>query len=87
MESSQSRGGSSRYTGDTFDLYSKIKFRQEFTDLNYSFIKGNPKEVVVDSKVIEKQMEFIEKVHSIGAEVLLSNHSGIVMTAIVENPF
>lgn len=41
----------------------------------------------MDSKVIEKQMEFIEKVHSIGAEVLLSNHSGIVMTAIVENPF
>lgn len=67
--------------GYTFDLYSKTKFREEFADLNYSFIKGNPKEVVVDSKVIEKQMEFIEKVHSIGAEVLLSNHPGIPMRA------
>lgn len=67
--------------GYTFDLYSKTRFREEFSYLNYSFIKGNPKEVVVDSKVIDKQMEFIEKVHSIGAEVLLSNHPGIAMTA------
>ncbi len=66
--------------GYTFDLPSKSGFRQEFSHLGYSFIKGNPKEIVVDSAVIDKQMEFIEKVHSLGAEVLLSNHPGIPMT-------
>lgn len=66
--------------GYTFDLYSKTNFREEFSHLDYSFIKGNPKEVVVDSRIIDKQMEFIERVHGEGAEVLLSNHPGIPMT-------
>lgn len=66
--------------GYTFDLPSKSGFREEFSHLDYSFIKGNPKEVVVDSAVIDKQMEFIENVHGMGAEVLLSNHPGIPMT-------
>ena len=66
--------------GYTFDLYSKNTFRTEFSDLNYSFIKNNPREVVVDSEIIDKQMEFIEKVHFAGAEVLLSNHPNIPMT-------
>ncbi len=66
--------------GYTFDLASKTGFREEFSHLNYSFIKNNPKEIVVDSKVIDKQIEFIEKVHFMGAEVLLSNHPGIPMT-------
>ena len=66
--------------GYTFDLYSKSAFREEFSHLGHSFIKDRPKEVVVDSKIIDKQMEFIEKVHSMGAEVLLSNHPNIPMT-------
>lgn len=66
--------------GYTFDLQSKTGFREEYSHLGYSFIKGNPKEIVVDIKVIDKQMEFIEKVHHMGAEVLLSNHPGIPMT-------
>lgn len=65
--------------GYTFDLYSKNQFREEYSDMNYSFIAGNPKEVVVDSKIIDKQTEFIERVHNAGAEVLLSNHPGIAM--------
>lgn len=65
--------------GYTFDLYSKNNFRQEFSNLDYSFIKGNPKEIVVDPKIIDKQMDFIERVHHLGAEVLLSNHPGIPM--------
>lgn len=65
--------------GYTFDPYSKNQFRQEFSSLGYSFIKDNPKEVVVDNKIIEKQMEFIEKIHAMGAEVLLSNHPGVAM--------
>lgn len=66
--------------GYTFDLYSKNAFREEYASLDYSFIKGNPKEVVVDSETIAKQTELIEKIHSLGAEVLLSNHTGIPMT-------
>lgn len=65
--------------GYTFDLTSKKGFREEFSNLNYSFIKGNPKEIVVDSKIIDKQMDFIEKVHHKGAELLLSTHPGIPM--------
>ena len=45
----------------------------------YSFTKGNPKEVVTDEAVIEKQCRLIERVHDMGAEVLLSCHPGIPM--------
>ena len=45
----------------------------------YSFTKGSPKEVVTDEKVIAQQCALIEKAHSMGAEVLLSCHPGIVM--------
>ena len=47
----------------------------------YPFTKGNPKEIVTDPTVIEKQCHFIERVHSMGAEVLLSCHPGIPMNA------
>lgn len=52
----------------------------------YSFTKGNPKEIVTDEKIICKQCELIEKVHSLGGEVLLSCHPGIAMdcTQVVE---
>lgn len=45
----------------------------------YSFTKGNPKEIVTDEKIISKQCDLIEKVHSMGAEVLLSCHPNIQM--------
>ncbi len=67
--------------GYTFDIPSKNAFRQEFSHLGYSFIKDNPKEVVVDEKIIEKQKAFIDKVHEVGGEVLLSSHVGVFMTA------
>ena len=63
--------------GYTFDIKSKDGF---FGDDKYSFTKGNPKEVVTDEKIISKQRELIEKAHSMGAEVLLSCHPGIVMS-------
>ncbi len=47
----------------------------------YSFTKGNPKEVVTDEKIIQKQCAFIEKIHSLGGEVLLSCHPAIPMNA------
>lgn len=64
--------------GYTYDLPSK----QGFTgDDKYSFTKGNPKEVVTDEAIIAMQCNLIDKIHSMGAEVLLSCHPGIPMTA------
>jgi len=64
--------------GYTFHTPSKTDFCGE--DI-YSFTKGNPKEIVTDRVVIEKQCEYIEKVHGMGAEVLLSCHPDIPMKA------
>ena len=46
----------------------------------YSFTKGNPKEIVTDEFIISKQCELFERVHAMGAEVLLSCHPGIPMS-------
>ena len=62
--------------GYTFDTKSKGGFYGE--DL-YSFTKGNPREIVTDEKTIAKQCDFIETIHSMDAEVLLSCHPGIPM--------
>jgi len=64
--------------GYTFDPRSKRGF---FGEDVYSFMKGNPKEIVTDDEIIAKQCELIERVHSKGAEVLLSCHPGIPMKA------
>lgn len=62
--------------GYTFHLPSKHAF---CGNDNYSFTKGNPKEIVTDETIISKQCEFIEKIHAYGAEVLLSCHPDISM--------
>lgn len=64
--------------GYTFHLPSKDSFCGED---KYSFTKNNPKEIVTDEKIISKQCEFIDKIHSMGSEVLLSCHPGIPMNA------
>ncbi len=64
--------------GYTFDAASKDRFIGEE---KYSFTKGKPKEVVTDENIIAKQCALIKKVHSMGAEVLLSCHPGIAMNA------
>lgn len=63
--------------GYTFQAPSKKEF---CGDDRYSFTKGNPKEVVTDPAIIEKQCALIDEVHRRGAEVLLSCHPGIPMT-------
>ena len=62
--------------GYTFDPPSKERFCGED---KYSFTKGNPREIVTDEKVIDRQRRFIDKVHCLGAEVLLSCHPYIPM--------
>lgn len=62
--------------GYTFHAPSKSGYCGE--DI-YFFTKNNPKEIVTDPVIIEKQCAFIEEVHRRGAEVLLSCHPGIAM--------
>lgn len=64
--------------GYTFDVQSRDGFHGE--DI-YSFTKGNPKEIVTDEGILARQCEWIAQVHARGAEVLLSCHPGIPMTA------
>lgn len=64
--------------GYTYDLPSKQGFVGED---KYSFTKGSPREVVTDEAIIAKQRKLIDKVHDMGAEVLLSCHPRIVMNA------
>lgn len=64
--------------GYTFDAKSKAAF---CGDDRYPFTKKHPKEVVTDPAVIARQCAFIETVHSMGAEVLLSCHTGVAMDA------
>lgn len=47
----------------------------------YSFTANNPKEVVTDLDIISKQCDFIDKIHSMGVEVLLSCHPSIAMNS------
>lgn len=63
--------------GYTYDLSSKHAYCGED---KYSFTKGNPSEIVTDEAVISKQCALIERIHSMGAEVLLSCHPNISMT-------
>lgn len=65
--------------GYTYDYKSRDKFNENFLDANYSFVKKKPKEVVVCDAVIQKQCELIERVHSVGGEILLSNHIATFM--------
>lgn len=65
--------------GYSYDLPSKLAFRQEFAHMPYSFIRDNPKEIVVDPAVIEKQKSLIEWVHSMGSEVVISTHPWVPM--------
>lgn len=65
--------------GYSYDLESKGGFRQEYQSLGYSFTKGNPKEIVCDEKIIEKQMKLIEDCHKVGCEVLLSCHPNVYL--------
>ncbi|MBQ7386547.1 MAG: type I 3-dehydroquinate dehydratase [Clostridia bacterium] len=64
--------------GYTFHLPSKTEFCGEN---KYSFTRDNPREVVTDSEIIAKQCDFIERIHALGTEVLLSCHPGVTMNA------
>lgn len=63
--------------GYSFDVSSKTGYRGE---REYSFTKGNPLEIVTDERIIKRQQQFIDRVHGMGKEVLISTHPDIPMT-------
>ena len=62
--------------GYTFDPKSKSGYYGDKTRL---FSRDNPREIVTDESVINKQKELIERVHGMGKEVLLSTHPYVPM--------
>lgn len=46
-----------------------------------SFAKLKPREVTMRQKTIDRQRKFIDEVHAAGGEVVLSTHTGVMMTA------
>ena len=60
--------------GYTFHAPSKGGF---FGEDKYSFTKKSPREVVTDSAVIDRQLDFMERVRAEGGEILLSCHPGV----------
>ena len=69
--------------GYTFDKESSAKFKDmDFVTEELSFLKEKmPREVTLDPETVKKQKAFIDEVHSKGAEVLMSMHFGVHMSA------
>lgn len=45
-----------------------------------SFAAANPNEITLKPEAVQKQKELINKIHKMGAEVLLSSHVGVTLT-------
>lgn len=54
---------------------------QNLCDKTLPFVAVNPREITFDPVAVEKQKELIKKVHDMGAEVLMSVHTGVIMNA------
>ncbi len=46
-----------------------------------SFVSAMPKEVCGNTEVLERQKRFIDEIHALGGEVLISVHAGVTMTS------
>ncbi len=66
--------------GYTYDLSAKVDTPDRLKGCPHNFAQGDPREIVVDEEIIEKQKAFIKSIHDIGGEVLLSNHPAKAMT-------
>ncbi len=69
--------------GYSFDKAASAGFADdEYIPDGLEFLKDvRPKEVALKPEIIAKQKKFIDEVHSKGAEVLISMHFGVHMTA------
>lgn len=55
--------------------------RKYFENLGFdmSFLDAAPQETVVNPDIVKKQMEYVEKIHKLGGEVLISTHIQTVL--------
>ena len=60
--------------GFMFDSDTKKSLRE--SKENYAFIEAMPNEVTLNPEAIEKQKAWIDKIHGMGGEVVLSTHTG-----------
>lgn len=58
------------------------KNRKYFENLGFdmSFLDAAPHETVVEPEIVKKQIEYVEKIHKLGGEVLISTHIQTVLT-------
>lgn len=65
----------------TFDEEAHHHFDPTYATKDMAFAAANPHEISLRPEIIEKQMKWIDKVHSMGAEVLMSCHVGVNLNA------
>ena len=63
--------------GYSFNLDIKTRFQEEYATSDMLFAHKKPKEVALDPETVKKQMDFIDKMHGQGTEVLLSCHTQV----------
>lgn len=69
------------HTGSTIDTQTKENIEYwESLGYDMSFVSASPKETVIDKTEDAQQIEYIKKIHSLGAKVLQSAHTNVVFT-------
>ena len=63
--------------GYTFNLDVKHNFVDTYATDDMLFAAKKPKEVALDPETVQKQIEFIDRMHAQGTEVLLSCHTQV----------
>lgn len=68
------------YNGTTQALKNNRAYWEE-KGYDMSFVSASPKEVCGDPAVLAEQKKFIDGIHALGGEVLISVHAGVAMTS------
>lgn len=61
------------------DLIRAAKFGGALIDIMGDFYSPAPGELTLEKDAVERQKELVEKIHSLGAEVLISSHTHVFM--------
>lgn len=78
IEMGAAAGGSAvDIQGYSFNLDVKTGFQEEYATEDMLFAKKKPCEVALDPETVKKQMDFIDRMHAQGTEVLYSCHTQV----------
>lgn len=67
--------------GGTVQVLKNNRAYWEQKGYDMSFVSASPKEVCGDPAVLAEQKQFIDEIHALGGEVLISVHAGVAMTS------